>query len=393
MNEAHSMYLHIPFCQKRCSYCDFNTFSGLNHLIPTYIHQLKREISFYGKQFANDLPVKTIFFGGGTPSLIEGKLFKSILEKISDNFCVVANAEISLEANPGTVTLEYLQNLLEIGFNRISFGLQTSNPLYLKLLGRIHDHYQSIQAIQWAKQAGFSNINLDLIYALPGQTIDDWKRTLEDGLNLSTQHISLYSLGIEENTPLHDWVEKGMVENPDSDLAAEMYEWADQLLVENGFACYEISNYYKVDEITDYRCQHNLQYWRNQPYLGLGAGAHGFSNGVRYENVNGIMEYINLQKSTDLSSTFKSPVAKIITEIGSFTAMQETMMVGLRLVSEGVSILAFSKRFSASPLEIFAKEIDFLMKNQLLEIVDGDIIRLTKNARLLGNQVFMQFVD
>jgi oxygen-independent coproporphyrinogen-3 oxidase len=315
------------------------------------------------------------------------------LEKISDNFCVVANPEISLEANPGTVTLEYLQNLLEIGFNRISFGLQTSNPLYLKLLGRIHDHYQSIQAIQWAKQAGFSNINLDLIYALPGQTIDDWKRTLEDGLNLSTQHISLYSLGIEENTPLHDWVEKGMVENPDSDLAAEMYEWADQLLVENGFACYEISNYYKVDEITDYRCQHNLQYWRNQPYLGLGAGAHGFSNGVRYENVNGIMEYINLQKSTDLSSTFKSPVAKIITEIGSFTAMQETMMVGLRLVSEGVSILEFSKRFSASPLEIFAKEIDFLMKNQLLEIVDGDIIRLTKNARLLGNQVFMQFVD
>jgi oxygen-independent coproporphyrinogen-3 oxidase len=387
------MYLHIPFCQKRCSYCDFNTFSGLNHLIPTYIHQLKREISFYGKQFANDLPVKTIFFGGGTPSLIEGKLFKSILEKISDNFCVVANAEISLEANPGTVTLEYLQNLLEIGFNRISFGLQTSNPLYLKLLGRIHDHYQSIQAIQWAKQAGFSNINLDLIYALPGQTIDDWKRTLEDGLNLSTQHISLYSLGIEENTPLHDWVEKGMVENPDSDLAAEMYEWADQLLVENGFACYEISNYYKVDEITDYRCQHNLQYWRNQPYLGLGAGAHGFSNGVRYENVNGIMEYINLQKGASLSSALNSPVAKILTEVDSFTAMQETMMVGLRLVSEGVSILEFSKRFSASPLEIFAKEIDFLMKNQLLEIVDGDIIRLTKNARLLGNQVFMQFVD
>jgi oxygen-independent coproporphyrinogen-3 oxidase len=393
MNEAHSMYLHIPFCQKRCSYCDFNTFSGLNYLIPTYIHQLKREISFYGKQFANDLPVKTIFFGGGTPSLIEGKLFKSILEKISDNFCVVANAEISLEANPGTVTLEYLQNLLEIGFNRISFGLQTSNPLYLKLLGRIHDHYQSIQAIQWAKQAGFSNINLDLIYALPGQTIDDWKRTLEDDLNLSTQHISLYSLGIEENTPLHDWVEKGMVENPDSDLAAEMYEWADQLLVENGFACYEISNYYKVDEITDYRCQHNLQYWRNQPYLGLGAGAHGFSNGVRYENVNGIMEYINLQKGASLSSALNSPVAKILTEVDSFTAMQETMMVGLRLVSEGVSILEFSKRFSASPLEIFAKEIDFLMKNQLLEIVDGDIIRLTKNARLLGNQVFMQFVD
>lgn len=393
MNEAHSMYLHIPFCQKRCSYCDFNTFSGLNHLIPIYIQHLRKEISFYGKKFSKELPVKTIFFGGGTPSLIEGKLFKSLLEEIFDNNQVLDNAEISLEANPGTVTLEYLHKLLEIGFNRISFGIQTSNPVYLELLGRIHDHYQAIQAIQWAKQAGFSNINLDLIYGLPGQTIDDWKKTLENGLNLNTQHISLYALGIEENTPLYDWVDKGMVENPDSDLAAEMYELADQLLIQNGFECYEISNYYKIDKKTDYRCQHNLQYWRNQPYLGFGAGAHGFSNGLRYENVNEIMEYINLQKDASLSTALKSPVAKILTEVDPFTAMQETMMVGLRLVSEGVSISEFSKRFSASPMEIFANEINFLIKNQLLEIVDGDIIRLTKDARLLGNQVFMQFVN
>lgn len=393
MIEAHSVYLHIPFCQKRCSYCDFNTYSGLNHLIPAYIQQLMREISFYGEKFSKDLPVKTIFFGGGTPTLIEGKLFKSLMEELFDNFRIFPNAEISLEANPGTVTLEYLQQLLEIGFNRISFGLQTSNSLYLELLGRIHDHYQSIQAIHWAKQAGFKNINLDLIYGLPGQTIDDWKKTLEDGLNLSTQHISLYALGIEENTPLHAWVEKGMVENPDPDLAAEMYELADDVLLENGFACYEISNYYKLDENTDYRCLHNLQYWRNQPYLGLGAGAHGYSNHIRYENVNGVGEYINLLKSADIIENRKSPVVKFSTEIDPYTAMQETMMVGLRLVSEGVSILEFKKRFSTSPLEIFAKEIDPLINNHLLEIIDGDIIRLTKDARLLGNQVFMQFVN
>ncbi|MBW6473670.1 MAG: radical SAM family heme chaperone HemW [Anaerolineaceae bacterium] len=393
MNKVHSVYLHIPFCQKRCSYCDFNTFSGLSHLIPAYIHQLRREISYYGNKFAKDLAVKTIFFGGGTPSLLDATLFNSLMDELSDNFRILDNAEISLEANPGTVTLEYLQNLLEIGFNRISFGIQTSNPVYLELLGRIHDHYQSIQAIQWAKQAGFTNINLDLIYGLPGQTNDEWKKTLEDSLSLSTQHISLYALGIEENTPLYDWVDKGMVENPDPDLAAEMYELADQLLVENGYACYEISNYYKVDENIDYRCQHNLQYWRNQPYLGLGAGAHGYSNDVRYENVNGIMEYINLQKDTNLLSTLKNPVVKELTKIDTFTAMQETMMVGLRLVSEGVSISEFSKRFSVSPLEIFTKEIEFLIKNHLLEIVDDDIIRLTKNARLVGNQVFLQFVN
>lgn len=393
MNEAHSVYLHIPFCQKRCSYCDFNTFSGLNHLIPAYINNLRREISFYGKKFSKDLPVKSIFFGGGTPSLIDATLFKSLLDELSENFRILPNAEISLEANPGTVTLEYLQTLLKIGFNRISFGLQSSSPIYLELLGRIHDHFQSIQAIHWAKQAGFTNINLDLIYGLPGQTINDWKKTLEDGLNLSTQHISLYALGIEENTPLHDWVEKGMVENPDPDLAAEMYELADNLLLKNGFACYEISNYYKVDENADYRCQHNLQYWRNQPYLGLGAGAHGYSNNFRYENVDGIVDYIKLLKNADISIIRKSPVVKISTEIDSYTAMQETMMVGLRLVSEGVSILEFSRHFSASPLDIFAKEIDFLVNNHLLEIIDGDIIRLTKDARLVGNQVFLQFVN
>lgn len=392
MNEAYSMYLHIPFCQKRCSYCDFNTFSGLNHLIPAYIHQLKREITFYGKQFGKGLPVKTIFFGGGTPSLIEVNLFKSLFEEILNNFRVLENPEISLEANPGTVSLEYLTNLVEIGFNRISFGLQTSNTVYLELLGRIHDHYQSIQAIQWAKQAGFSNINLDLIYGLPGQTLDEWKKTLDYSLNLSTQHVSLYALGIEENTPLHSWVDKGMVENPDPDLAAEMYELADNLLSENCFECYEISNYYKVDENIDYRCQHNLQYWRNQPYLGFGAGAHGYSNHVRYENVNGIGEYLNLAKA-DINNCQKYPVVKNSIEIDPFTAMQETMMVGLRLVTEGLSIMEFKQRFSTSPLDIFAKEIDYLMNNHLLEIIDGDIIRLTKNGRLLGNQVFLQFVN
>jgi len=365
----------------------------MNHLIPAYVHQLRREISFYGKKFSKILDVKSIFFGGGTPSLIEETLFKSLMDELFDNFQILPNAEISLEANPGTVTLEYLQNLLKIGFNRISFGLQTSNSLYLELLGRIHDHYQSIQAIQWAKQAGFTNINLDLIYGLPGQSVDDWKKTLEDSLSLSTQHISLYALGIEENTPLHDWVEKGMVENPDPDMAAEMYELADQLLLKNGFECYEISNYYKVDENTDYRCQHNLQYWRNQPYLGLGAGAHGFFNHVRHENVNAIPEYVKLFKNFDLSTDLESPVVNSRIEINNFTAMQETMMLGLRLVSEGVSIREFRNRFSASPLEIFKKEIDFLMNNHLLEIVDGDIIRLTKNARLLGNQVFLQFVN
>jgi len=393
MNEAHSIYLHIPFCQKRCSYCDFNTYSGLNHLIPVYVHHLGREISYYGNKFSKVLPVKSIFFGGGTPSLLEVGLFKSLMDKLTRNFEIYPNAEISLEANPGTVKLDYLKKLIDMGFNRISFGLQTSNPTYLELLGRIHDHYQSMQAIQWAKQAGFNNINLDLIYGLPGQTLHDWQKTLVDGLSLSTQHLSLYALGVEKGTPLYNWVEKGLVENPDPDLAADMYELADRLLNENGFKCYEISNYSKVEKKTDFRCQHNLQYWHNQPYLGIGAGAHGYFDHIRYENVNGISEYINSMKKTDISSTGNSPVIKSKIDIDKFTAMQETMMLGLRLVSEGVSIREFSNRFQVSPLDIFSKEINYLESIQLIEIYQQEIIRLTKNGRLLGNQVFLQFVN
>jgi len=365
----------------------------VNHLIPAYIKQLRKEISFYGNKFSKVLPVKTIFFGGGTPSLVEPELFRVVMDELNANYSILPDAEISLEANPGTVNLEYLKTLLGMGFNRISFGLQTSNPKYLRLLGRIHDHYQSIQAIHWAKQAGFKNINLDLIYGLPGQTLEEWEKTLLDALSFSTQHFSLYALGIEEGTPLYDWVEKGMVENPDPDLAAEMYELADRLLLENNFECYEISNYFKVDKVTNFRCQHNLQYWHDQPYIGLGAVAHGYIGDIRYENVSGISEYMNLIKNADINELEKSPVVKMEIETDKFTAMQETMMLGLRLISEGISISEFTNRFQVSPLEIFSKEIKYLDNNRLIEIYEQDIIRLTKNGRLLGNQAFLQFVN
>lgn len=393
MKEQVSIYLHIPFCQKRCSYCDFNTYSGMNRFIPGYINQLQKELEFYGQNINEDWEVKTIFFGGGTPSLLKEQHFSQLFTTLKKEFEIISDAEISLEANPGTVNAVYLDNLRKLGINRISFGLQTSNPGQLALLGRIHDHFQSIEAIAWAKKVGFSNINLDLIYGLPTQTLEAWKKTLEDGIRLETQHISLYALGIEENTPLFDWVEKGLVENPDPDLAAEMYEMADEILLRNGYECYEISNYFKKDENHDFRCQHNLQYWQNKPYLGLGAGAHGFFKGYRYENVAGIGEYINLMKKNELSKTDHSPVILHETPIDEFTEMQETMMVGLRLVKAGVSIQDFQKRYNQSPLTVFKKEIGSLMNKHLLEIIDEDAIRLTKKARLLGNLVFQQFVN
>ena len=393
MEEIHSIYLHIPFCQKRCSYCDFNTFSGLDHLIPSYTQQLKKEIEHYGHAYSEQIKIKTIFFGGGTPSLLSIDQFSVIFEEIYKSFDILSECEISLEANPGTVSLEYLKNLKNIGFNRISFGLQTSNPFQLQLLGRIHNHYDSINAIAWAKLAGFNNTNLDLIYGLPGQSLDDWKKNLEDGLSLGTQHFSLYALGIEENTPLFDWVGKGLVEDPDPDLAAEMYELADEVLTKNGFGCYEISNYCKVSDNEDWRCQHNLQYWRNNYYLGIGAGAHGYIKGIRYENVKGIGEYINSMSKKMKTHDILSPAVKQTTEIDPFTAMQETMMLGLRLVEEGVSIQKFIKKFDRSPLDVFKQELDYLLKNELIQICDNDKIILTKKTRLVGNIVFQQFVN
>ena len=393
MEKVTSIYLHIPFCQKRCSYCDFNTFSGMNHLIPVYVEQLINEIKYYSSSSSEKQPINTIFFGGGTPSLLEIIHYEEIFTALKQDFLILPQSEISLEANPGTVTLEYLESLVSIGFNRISFGLQTSNPYLLNLLGRIHDHPQSIQAIFLAKKAGFKNINLDLIYGLPGQTLDDWKKTLDDCISLDTQHFSLYALGIEEDTPLFEWVNKGMVENPDPDLAAEMYEIADHMLTKNGFECYEISNYNKKDEKQDWRCQHNLKYWRNGNYLGFGAGAHGYIGNIRYENVGNIHEYIQRMKQVSKRRILESPVIKRSEMISDYVAMQEQMMVGLRLVSEGVSIKDFSERFSQSPLVVFKKELNYLTQNHLIDIQNNDVICLTHHGRLLGNIVFRQFVD
>ncbi len=381
METVQSIYLHIPFCQKRCSYCDFNTYSGMDHLIPLYLEKLIEEIKFYGNYFISKPKIKTIFFGGGTPSLISADQYQKVFNTINEFFDFSDHAEISLEANPGTVSLDYLKRIREIGFNRISFGLQTSNPQQLQLLGRIHDHYESIQAIKNAKKADFDNINLDLIYGLPGQTLEDWKKNLEDCLSLGTEHFSLYALGIEEQTPLFDWVNKGLVQNPDPDLAAEMYELADQYLTKFGYECYEISNYYKVDRTKDYRCQHNLQYWRNKYYIGIGAGAHGYLPNFRYENIGAI---VDSQLSTIVNNK---------QDVSRHQKMQEMFMLGLRLVNEGVSISDFTKNFNESPLEIFKKELNYLMKNNLIQIDNDDVIHLTKNGRLLGNVVFRQFVD
>ncbi|MAT43173.1 MAG: coproporphyrinogen III oxidase [Anaerolineaceae bacterium] len=386
---AHSLYFHIPFCQKRCSYCDFNTFAGISHLIPAYVSALTIEIQQYGALLNKKYPIKTIFFGGGTPSLLTARQFETIFSVIYDQFDVLQDAEISIEANPGTVQLSYLQDLRKLGINRLSFGVQTLQQHHFALMGRIHNFYDAIEAVKNARLAKFDNLNLDLIYGLPNQTLNEWKSTLDQILKFESEHISLYALGIEEGTPLFDWVEHGLVNEPDDDLAAAMYDFTFEKLTQSGYSLYEISNYAKSSSQTDFRCQHNLQYWRNLPYLGLGAGAHGYFNQHRTENIHGVPAYITrMQNNTDFSI---SSVILEITPINTYREMQETMMVGLRLINEGVNIQNFLKRFGQDPLTVFKSEISKLTNQGLITVSNNRIV-LSQEGRLLGNLVFREFV-
>ena len=423
----YSLYFHIPFCTHRCAYCDFNTYAGQEEMIPAYVDALNREINCVGQQLKDyeirrlaDDPTKvhTIFFGGGTPSLLSPLQFDSIFKSIRSAFTLTEDAEITIEANPGTVSYENLLALRQIGINRISFGVQSANAFELKMLERAHNFFDVIEAVTSARKAGFDNLNLDLIYALPEQTLQTWQTTVNRILDLHPEHISAYALTLEHGTPFGRWSSKGMLPIPDPDLAAEMYEWASETLEAAGYVQYEISNWAKINsEVrmmndqfdsafriphSSFQCRHNLQYWRGQPYLAFGAGAHGYANGYRYSNALRIKTYIErLANSDSRMSAIEFPLSPATVNQHKQTSqddMSEFMMTGLRLTQEGVSENEFQARFGKSLREVYGSEIEELLKMGLIEnktsefSKNSEVLRLTKRGRLLGNQVFMRFV-
>jgi len=425
MTVEHSLYCHIPFCKRRCAYCDFNTYAGQEILIPAYVDALCKEIEYIGRtkltaenaesaekrgdvcSSKDQTVVKTIFFGGGTPSLLTAGQYGQIFRTIRTHYGV-SDPEISLEANPGTVTPESLQALREIGFNRISLGVQSANPEELRQLERIHNFYEVIDSVKWAREAGFANLNLDLIYGLPEQSLDRWQATVKRTVDLAPEHFSLYALTVEDGTPFGRWAQRGLLSMPDPDLAAEMYEWAGEYLARHGYVQYEISNWAKEVpgvkchvgsedyKMPGYACQHNLRTWRNQPYFGFGAGAHGYVAGVRYSNVMRIRTYLDrLSPNHPIPDTQTPdhlfPASANHHYLSRREEMQETMMLGLRLVGEGVSDTAFRLRFGSGISEVFQKEVDDLTRLGLVEWVNSSL-RLTHHTRLVGNQVFMRFV-
>lgn len=395
----HALYFHIPFCRHRCAYCDFNTYAGQDALIPAYVEALCREIEIVGQAAPEEVEASTIFFGGGTPSLLSVSDFSSIFKTLRQNFNLREDAEISLEANPGTLTERYLEGLYALGFNRLSLGVQSAHPDELRMLERNHSYGDVISAALAARKAGFDNLSFDLIFGLPEQSLERWQATVKLILGLHPEHLSLYALTIEEGTPFGRWAERGMLPLPDPDLAAEMYEWASDYLYAKDYQQYEISNWTKPNQ----ECQHNLQYWRNLPYLGFGAGGHGYATGMRYANILGIQPYIDRLSQEKNQLSFPLSPAVVSKEIvGSEQEMQEHLLMGLRLTNEGVSAEAFHTRFGRSLENVFSKEIDELIGLGLLEWADkktsevsktSEVLRLTPRGRLLGNQVFLRFVE
>jgi oxygen-independent coproporphyrinogen III oxidase len=393
----YSLYLHIPFCSTRCGYCDFNTYAGLEDLIPAYCQALRREIRAASRAAGEPLALHTIFFGGGTPSLLPIGEIAQILLEIENSFNLLPGAEISLEANPGTLSLDYLVDLRRAGINRLSLGVQSANPAELRLLEREHDYPQVIQSVSWARRAGFDNLNLDLIFGLPYQELESWQRSVDLTLGLHPEHLSLYALTLEHGTPLEAWARRGLLATPDPDLAADMYEWADHRLGQAGYQQYEISNWARERDGTLLACRHNLQYWRDLPYLGLGAGAHGYARGQRTANVLAPKAYIqrcSSDENLEPSAFPRTAATQSATVIDRQAELSEFMIMGLRLVEEGVNDNVFQQRFGQPLGEIFGSQISRLVGLGLLEWAgdNGEILRLTPGARLVGNQVFLEFV-
>ena len=399
-----ALYVHVPFCRSRCAYCDFNTYAGLETLMQAYVAAVCREIEAAGERWGH-LTVPTVYFGGGTPSLLPLDLLSKLFRALRSAFHVSRHAEITLEANPGTVTPAYLRRLRDLGVNRLSLGVQSAHDDELCILGRIHTWAQAVETVEAARAAGFDNLSLDFIFGLPTQTLSRWRETLKAALSLGPEHLSLYGLSVEEGTPLEQRIASGELPPPDEDVAAEMYELAEEVLAGAGFFHYEISNWAKAnlqsltsnlqfpmwwpkpetlsEHISPYVCRHNLVYWRNERWLGVGAGAHSWLDGRRWANVRHPREYIAAQERGD------TPVAEV-EEIDHRLEMGETMMMGLRL-AEGVRASAFEARFGKAVEGVFGKELRELDYLGLLEW-DSHAARLTARGRLLGNQVFVRFV-
>lgn len=373
------LYVHIPFCVSKCNYCDFNSFKLNKELKDRYIKDLKKEMILYKDEF-REKEITSIFLGGGTPSILESEEIKEIFFYIKSNFNIKKDAEITIECNPGTLSKEKLITMKDLGINRLSIGLQATQDCHLRYIGRIHTYEEFVKNYKEALDIGFKNINIDLMYALPNQSFDEWKDSLVKIVKLNPSHISAYSLILEEGTKLHDMYEKNEFEMIDEDTDIKMYNYTINYLKDNGYNQYEISNYSK----NGFECNHNILYWKCNNYIGLGPGASGYINNYRYNNLESLNDYheklLNNEKPIDF-----------IDELTIEDKIQEKIFMGLRM-NEGIKFIEFKDEFDLDFKLRFKDVLKRLKENKLI-IEDEFGIKLTQEGREISNSVFIEFMN
>lgn len=377
---ALSLYIHVPFCLKKCAYCDFVSYPFEAEAARRYCDCLLKEMALYREKLSPpDRELATVYLGGGTPTCLPVDLLADILESLRRYFYWPCGIEVTVEANPGTVDPVKLKVMREAGVNRLSLGVQSCQERYLKLLGRLHSFREVIDTVVLARRAGFANLNVDLIFALPGQTLPDWRRCLEEVLALAPEHVSTYSLQVEEGTPLAQRIQRGELVPCEEEVELAMYQEAIGFLQENGYEHYEISNFARPG----FRCRHNLAYWKHWPYLGLGPAAHSFWGNRRWANVSSLEEYCARLEAGEL------PIYET-EELSPEALMGEAIFLGLRLL-EGVNLAEFALRFGKDLAEVFGRQVRELCAMGLLEINSGHL-KLTSKGLPLANVVFREFV-
>lgn len=376
MKKEIGLYIHIPFCRAKCYYCDFVSFANKNELKKEYIDAVIEEVKC---KKLNDYNIKTMYIGGGTPSILDSEDISKIINEVKKN--LEKAAEITIEVNPGTANKEKLEAYKSMGINRLSIGLQSTDDKLLKEMGRIHTYKEFKQVYEEAREVGFENINVDLMLGLPGQKLGILKKSLKEVIKLNPEHISVYSLILEENTKLYDRVDIGELILPDEKLERKMYWEVKKTLEDKGYIHYEISNFAK----DGYKSKHNSDCWKQEEYVGIGAAAHSYLDNKRFSNTTNIEEYINNIKNNGYEKNIT-----IQEEQTNEDKEKEYMLLGLRTL-EGVNIGEYKNKFGANPIFMFHKELDKLVGQSLLE-VDGEYIKLTNKGLDLANLVWEEFV-
>lgn len=373
------VYMHIPFCLKKCLYCDFPSQAGGRALYPAYATALCKEISARGGLLPKGARVDTVYIGGGTPTALPSDLLENIIQALQDSFNVTDEAEFTIEANPKTAIQEMLIRLRRAGVNRISFGAQSFADDLLRKLGRMHSADQIREAVSGAREAGFGNISLDLMYGLPGETLQNVKDDVQSAVSLGVEHISAYGLIVEAGTPLAAMRESGALMLPDEASEEAMYDHIADALPQNGYRRYEISSYAK----DSFESRHNMKYWQDAPYIGLGAAAHSYLGAERSYNAVGAKDYI------DRVNAGLSPIERTVT-LSETEMMEEFCFLSLR-TREGISIARFNEKFNSEFFSVYGHIIDSLKKKNLI-VCDEKFIALTQLGMKYGNQAFMEFL-